>query len=189
MLVRTVSLRKMLLVGVMIELGITLVVYYTHDQWGDVFRYAARYSGRFSFVIYLLCFFSFLTEFKQSFPLIQTKKWMHAFALMHLIHFGFLAMSVYLNDLPIVPIKLTGGFLAYQAIIFYPFFIEKIKWNGFHFIYFYYVGFVMAMTFLARIRGDFEGADPSIFHYIGLVTVGVLFFYAIWHLKRKPKTT
>lgn len=187
MLMKTVSLRIMLFVGILIELGIVLVVYYTQDQWGDIFRYAARYSGRLSFAIYLLCFFNFLEEFKESSLLMKTKKSTYVFALMHLIHFGFLAMSVYLNDLPIVPIKLTGGFLAYQAIIFYPFFIEKIKRNGFHFIYFYYVGFVMAMTFLARIRGDFEGADPSIFHYIGLITIGILFVYAFWHLKRKPK--
>jgi hypothetical protein len=25
----------------------------------------------------------------------------------------------------------------------------------------------MAMTFLARIRGEFVGADPEVFHFIG----------------------
>lgn len=166
-----------------------VISWMSQDSWADIFRYAARYSGRFSFGIYLLCFYWFLKEFKPSHPFIQTQKWTYFFAVMHLIHFGFLALSVYLNSLPIVLVKLTGGFLAYLAIIFYPFFIGKIKWKAVHFVYFYYVGFVMAVTFLARIRGDFEGADSSIFHYLGLVTVGFFFVYALWHLNQRPKNT
>ena len=42
-------------------------------------------------------------------------------------------------------------------------------------MYFYYVGFVMAMTFLARIRGEFLGADPEVFHFIGLGIVLISF--------------
>jgi hypothetical protein len=93
---------------------------------------------------------------------------------MHVIHFGFLAASVGLNDLPIVP-KLIGGFLAYVGILCYPFFIGKIRRIAFHLIYFYYVGFVMAMTFLAHIRGEFVGADPEGFRFIGFGIVLVSF--------------
>ena len=91
---------------------------------------------------------------------------------MHIIHFSFLAASVGLNNLPIVPVKLMGGFLAYGGIFCYPFFIWKIASL---LISFYYVGFVMAMTFLARIRGAFVGADPEVFHFIGLGIVLVSF--------------
>ncbi|MEZ7855054.1 MAG: hypothetical protein QMB12_08125 [Cyclobacteriaceae bacterium] len=107
-------------------------------------------------------------------PLIRTKKWVPVFSIMHVIHFGFLAASVGLNDLPIVP-KLIGGFLAYVGILCYPFFIGKIRRIAFHLIYFYYVGFVMAMTFLAHIRGEFVGADPEVFHFIGFGIVLVSF--------------
>lgn len=181
--------KKVLFFGLVIQCFIMVISWMSQDSWADIFRYAARYSGRFSFGIYLLCFYWFLKEFKPSHPFIQTQKWTYFFAVMHLIHFGFLALSVYLNSLPIVLVKLTGGFLAYLAIIFYPFFIGKIKWKAVHFVYFYYVGFVMAVTFLARIRGDFEGADSSIFHYLGLVTVGFFFVYALWHLNQRPKNT
>jgi hypothetical protein len=94
---------------------------------------------------------------------------------MHLIHFGFLAASVELNDLPIVPIKVIGGFLAYVGILCYPFFIGNIRKIASHLMYFYYVGFVMAMTFLARIRGEFVGANPEVFHFIGLGIVLISF--------------
>ena len=69
------------------------------------------------------------------------------FSSMHVIHFGFLAASVKLNDLPIVPIKVIGGFLAYVGLLCYPFFIGNIRKITFPLMYFYYVGFVMAMTF------------------------------------------
>ena len=53
----------------------------------------------------------------------------------------------------------------------YPIVINKIKKIIFHFIYFYYVGIVMVITYLERIRGNFEGAEPELFHYIGLVSI------------------
>ena len=49
--------------------------------------------------------------------------------------------------------------------------IHKIKKPIFHFIYFYYVGAVMGITYLDRVRGNFEGAEPVLFHYIGLASV------------------
>jgi len=97
------------------------------------------------------------------------------FSSMHVIHFGFLAASVKLNDLPIVPIKVIGGFLAYVGLLCYPFFIGNIRKITFPLMYFYYVGFVMAMTFLAHIRGEFLGANPEVFHFIGLGIVLISF--------------
>ena len=71
------------------------------------------------------------------------------FSSMHVIHFGFLAASVGLSDLPIVPVKLIGGFLAYVGILCYPFFIGILRNIAFRLMYFFYVGFVMAMPFMA----------------------------------------
>jgi hypothetical protein len=88
-----------------------------------------------------------------------------------------LSASVYLNELPIIPHKIAGGFLAYLAIVIYPFYIQKTKRLGIHLIYFYYVGIVMAVTFLARIRGEFEGAPQSPFHYFGIVLIVCFFLY------------
>ena len=67
------------------------------------------------------------------------------------------------------------GFLAYFGILGYPFFIGTIRKIVFHLMSFYYVGFVMIMTFLAGICGEFVGPDPEVFHFIGLGIVLISF--------------
>ena len=57
-----------------------------------------------------------------------------------------------------------------------------------HLIYFYYVGFVMAMTFLARIRGEFEGAPQSDFHYFGVLLIACFFLYSPYVFFKTKKT-
>jgi hypothetical protein len=71
----------------------------------------------------------------------------------------FAFKHVTLDELPIIPHKIAEGFLAYLVIVIYPFYMTKVKRFGIHLIYFYYMGFVMAVTFLARIREEFEGAS------------------------------
>ena len=90
---------------------------------------------------------------------------------------AFLSASVYSNQIPIIPFKLAGGFLAYLGIVIYPFYVKRIRPLSVHLIYFYYVGTVMAATFLARIRGEFEGAPESSFHYLGMLIIAGFFLY------------
>lgn len=153
----------------------------------DAVRLMARYSGRFSFVLYLISFYWFTQEFIHNRPLINTKKWTLIFAVMHIIHFGFLAGSIYLNQLPIVPLNVSGGFLAYMLIVVYPFLIAKISTLRVHLLYYFYVGFIMGMTFLSRIRGEFEGASPSGFHYFGIALIFLFFSRAavVWYRQNK----
>lgn len=178
--------------GVLLEFLLLTYFFVTKDSFGDVFRFASRYSGRLSFIVYVVCFYFFSNSFKQGCDLDKTRKGVILFCVLHLIHFVFLALSVFLNQLPIIPFKLLGGFLAYFLIIAYPFVIYRIKKVLYHFLYFYYVGFVMAMTFMARIKGEFQGALPEPFHFIGLVTVVfvfILFGAKIYsHKKRAMKT-
>ena len=154
---------------------------------GAVFRLSARYSGRISFGLYILMFYFFIAEKTTNLPLNKTRNFGILFGVLHLIHFGFLAGSVIINQLPLIPVKLTGGFLAYMAIIIYPFYLQKIKKMGIHLFYFYYVGFVMAMTFLARIKGEFVGASPSLFHYFGISLVLLFFLFGAIRLYKAAK--
>ena len=100
----------------------------------------------------------------------------------------YLSLSVFLNDLPIVPYKLLGGFIAYLLIIIYPLIIDKISNSIFHIIYFYYVGIVMAMTYIARIKGEFIGAPTELFHYVGLSLVllsFIIYGYKLFKIKKE----
>ena len=75
-------------------------------------------------------------------------------------------------------------------IIIYPFIIEKIKKPIYHLIYFYYVGIVMLMTYVARIKGDFGNAEPEIFHkiaFVFLILVFLKFGIYILHTKKNFK--
>ena len=149
------SFKQILLIGVLIEILIFLIFYLLKDNIGDIFRYSARYSGRVSLIIYLYCFHLFYQSTLTNGSLKRLKEMVYIFGVLHLIHFCFLALSVYLNDLPIIPVKVTGGALAYLMIILYPFVINKIKKRSYHLIYFYYVGIVMLLTYVSRIKGDF----------------------------------
>jgi len=143
----------------------------------ETFRHAARYSGRLSLFVFLITFYIF--AFGHPKPVkenTQLRNWLLLFALVHIIHFGFLATNVILNDIPIIPIKLTGGALAYLMIVVAPLALHKLK-LGWQLVYFYYVSIVMIITYVARVKGDFEGAEPFWFHYLAL---GVLVFCCLF---------
>ena len=162
------DLKKLLIIGFLVEALIFIFFYQITDNWGEIFRLSARYSGRLSLIIYLICFYHFTFSFIKKNSSEKLNNSIIVFCFLHFIHFIFLALSVYLNDLPIIPIKLTGGFIAYLMILIYPVMINKIKKMVYHFIYYYYVGIVFAATYLSRIQGNFEGANPETFHFIGL---------------------
>jgi len=186
-MINNFSYRQLLFAGIFLEAIIFFIFFYFKQDLGDVFRYSARYSGRLSLIIYLYCFYKFYRAFLNSDNLKRVKDLVFIFGVLHVIHFGFLALSVYLNNLPIIPVKITGGALAYSMIIIYPFIIEKIKKHIYHLIYFYYVGIVILMTYVARIKGDFEGAEPEIFHKIAFVFLILVFlkFGYIFYIQRK----
>ena len=172
--------------GIISQLILILILMSLLTDVNEIFRYAARFSGRFSFSLYLISLLSFLKFYTKNHTIVFTKKVLGVFSLIHLIHFCFLATSIYLNSIPIIPYRLAGGFIAYLMIIIYPFYIEKVKNKILHFIYFYYVGLIMIMTYIARIRGKFKGAEPEMFHYLAitfLIITLIVFSYKIYTKK------
>ena len=175
-------MKKIISLGVFVELLIFFNFFLSVDDISETFRYSARYSGRLSLIVYLYCFYVFSKEFEGN-KYNKTKKVVLLFSVLHLIHFIYLAFSVWLNELPIIPYKLLGGFIAYILIIIYPLLIDKIKKTIYHIVYFYYVGIVMAVTYLARIKGEFVGAPTELFHYFGftiVILIFILFGYKIF---------
>ena len=177
-------MKKIISFGVFVELLIFLIFFLSVDDISETFRYSARYSGRLSLIVYLYCFYVFSREFERN-KYNKTKKVVLLFSILHLIHFIYLAFSVWLNELPIIPYKLLGGFIAYILIIIYPFLIDKIKKTIYHIVYFYYVGIVMAVTYLARIKGEFVGAPTELFHYFGFSIVILIFILFGYKMFRK----
>ncbi|NER18956.1 hypothetical protein [Spongiivirga citrea] len=183
------TFQKLLLLGILAELLILLACYLLHTELEETFRYAARYSGRLSAALFLYCFYQYASAFPK--PLKENNSLRNSltlFAVLHIIHFGFLANNVYLNDIPLVPAKLAGGALAYFMIVVAPFKLHALK-IPFQLVYFYYVTLVMSMTYVARIKGDFEGAEPYWLHYLVLGTfILCAILFAFWMGKSKKLT-
>ena len=181
------SLGKLLVLGISIELAILLISYALHPEIGETFRHAARYSGRLSAVVFLFTFYQFASSFPARVEAnTQLRNWLMLFAVLHVIHFGFLAANVYLNTVPLEVPKLAGGFLAYLMIVIAPFKLHQLKFK-FQLVYFYYVSLVMILTYVARIKGDFEGAEPFWFHYLSIsVLIGCCILFG-WWMRRSAK--
>ena len=183
------SLSILIILGIVGEILIYVACHFLTPSLEETFRLSARYSGRLSFGVFMVTFYLF--AFGHPKPIKENtslQNWLTVFAVLHLIHFGFLATNIYLNDIPIVPVRLVGGALAYLMIVLAPFILYKLK-LGFQLVYFYYVSIVMGLTYLARAKGDFEGAEPFWFHYValGLIIGCALFFgYKIFASTKKP---
>ena len=181
------SFKKLVSLGIIAELIIFLVSAFLHPEIEETFRYAARYSGRLSLVVFLFSFYLYTFSYRK--PLAKNKSlliFIKLFAILHIIHFCFLATNVYLNSIELVPIKVLGGFLAYLMIVIAPFRLHRVNFIT-QLIYFYYVSLVMILTYVARIKGDFEGAEPFWFHYLSL---GILIFCCIifgWRILKKSR--
>ncbi len=189
---KPLNLTLWLLLGSLAEAAIFVFCYLSFSEMGEVFRYSARYSGRLSLLVYLICFFLFAKSYKTSSEVstVNVRRAVTIFCVLHFIHFGFLATNIYLNDIQLIPYKLAGGFLAYLLILVYPFAMKRLKpASPLHFVYFYYVGLVMGITYLSRIKGQFEGASPEAFHYFGLAaTILALIGFGIYIFINKGKS-
>lgn len=174
----------MLLLGVAAELFVLILSYLLFPTIEETARHAARYSGRVSVFVFLGVFYLYATS--GSTPVkdhLLLRKALVVFAVMHVIHFGFLVANVWLNHIPMVPVKLSGGAAAYLMIVSAPFVLHRVS-RLWQLVYFYYVSLVMVITYIARIRGDFEGAEPFWLHYVlmGLIIVCGLAFG--WTIRR-----
>ncbi len=187
---KPLNLTLWLLLGILAEAAIFVFCYLSFNEMGEVFRYSARYSGRLSLLVYLVCFFLFAKSYKTSSEVsaVNVRRAVTIFCVLHFIHFGFLAANIYLNDIQLIPYKLVGGFLAYLLILVYPFAMKSLKpASPLHFVYFYYVGLVMGITYLSRVKGQFKGAAPEGFHYfgIGLLAISIVLFSIMVFIKQK----
>ena len=172
------DLKRWLLIGIAAESLLLLGCYVNYPQPGEAFRHAARYSGRLSLLVFLTAFgfFAYTRWKRNDAAMTKLRDLVTLFAVLHFIHLGFVAMNVRFNAIELVPYKLAGGALAYALVLVYPFVILRVRARSFlHLVYFYYVGLVMALTYVARIKGEFDGATPDGFHIPGLCLVLVAF--------------
>ncbi|MEM7574310.1 MAG: hypothetical protein AAF433_15500 [Bacteroidota bacterium] len=182
--------RKWLFIGVLAELSILAYCYFNYPEPEELFQHAARYSGRLSLFVFLFNCYYFATRypFAQEQNYLRLKQLVGIFAILHLIHFGFLAANVYLNQVSLEAPKVAGGALAYLLIVVYPLVMRNRKQQlSLHLGYFFYVGIVMAVTILARLKGDFPGAEASPIHYLGISALVLALIGLGWRVRQNKR--
>ena len=102
------------------------------------------------------------------------------FAIIHVIHWMFLAVAVTLSGFELVFIRVIGGALAYLMIILMPLVYEKriltkYPLSKLENAYIIYVWFIFFMTYLPRILGKVPTATGSMSSYIALMVLTVGF--------------
>ena len=177
------------LVFTLLGLEVAIVVYAFFLYSGDGLQLATRYSGRLS--LYFFMGFLLFTSFTWNTRREQTSTLLIplsvSFTAIHLFHLALLLTYVTSRGIELVPIRLSGGILAYTLLVSYPvLLIRKLAPKWLDYVYFYYVLLVMALTLVARLKGDFVGASPSAIHHINLALIAIfLLIHFVFVLKKK----
>lgn len=180
-------LSRWMILGILLEIIVLALAYVEADgDWLYFFRSAARLSGRVSLLFFSLSFVYITLNPGFERTLVSTKYRLNLnFAIIHMIHWFFLATAIYLNDF-IIPIpRLIPGFLAYVVIVCSPLVFKSFSTNlkllkliQNSFLYLPWT--VFFLTYLTRLTGNAPSITGQMAAYIPLMiyTVGLL----IWHL-------
>lgn len=160
------------------------------------FQAAARLSGRVS-LLYFTSAFIYATQYtavERSTETFDNKyRLFRDFAIVHVIHWCFLAISVRLNHFDLVPFRVAGGALAYLLVVLMPWLMQRHNFSeknlsrlqGF---YLFWVWFIFMMTYLTRLRGQTADASgsPTAWWPLAIFTGGLMIWrvYMLW----KPKS-
>ena len=162
------SFRNAFLSTLIIEVGIALLAVINYGVSLEALQALTRFSGRASLIIFSLIFLFQHHQFIKIKSILSDKYFL-VFAIAHGIHLAELLTYVYLSGIPLVPIRLAGGFLAYLLIFVMPWMeiqfqqakITSKQFSTLTLIYLYYVWFIFFMTYLSRVQGTFPSAGGS----------------------------
>jgi hypothetical protein len=189
-------LLKLLPYGYGLEVMVLIMAYL--ESYGDTtafFQVASRLSGRVSLLFFLIyAIYATLSPspknrdsrtVKEGIELTVKTSLSKDFAIIHVIHWMFLAVAVTLSGFELVFIRMIGGALAYLMIILMPLVYEKRLFinrplqmleNG----YIIYVWFIFFMTYVPRILGKVPKATGSMSSYIALFVLTIGFM--VWRV-------
>ncbi len=170
------SFRNAFLSTLIVEVGIALLSVINYGVSLEALQALTRFSGRASLIIFSLIFLFQHHKFIEVKSILSNKYFL-VFAIAHGIHSVELLTYVYLSGIPLVPIRLAGGFLAYLLIFVMPWMeiqFNQARITSKHFsiltlIYLYYVWLIFFMTYLSRVQGTFPNAGGSYAEHVILL--------------------
>lgn len=170
------SFRNAFLITLIVEVGIALLAVINYGISLEALQALTRFSGRTSLTIFSLIFL-FQNHTYVKVKSILSEKYFLIFAIAHGIHLVELLSYVYLSGIPLVPIRLAGGFLAYLIIFAMPwieslsnqFKISERQFSMITLFYLYYVWFIFFMTYISRVEGTFPNGGGTYFEHVTLL--------------------
>lgn len=170
------SFRNAFLSTLIIEVAIALLAVINYGVSLEAIQALTRFSGRVSLFIFSIIFLFQHHQFIRIKSILSDKYYL-VFAIAHGIHLVELLTYVYLSGIPLVPIRLAGGFLAYLFIFAMPWIeiqftnatITSKQFSVLTLIYLYYVWLIFFMTYLSRVQGTFPNAGGSYSEHVILL--------------------
>lgn len=156
----------------------------THGVTIEGLQFVTRYSGRLSLLLFA---FIFIGQKNNAgwLQAILSPEYFLVFAVAHGIHLIELLSYVYLAGIELVPYRVGGGIFAYGLIFIMPwlhhqFTVQKFSADNYRrmgLVYAYYVWLIFFMTYLGRLRAQFQNATPEAEHIVGMAVLVVLLFW------------
>ena len=186
----------------LVGIGCNLLIFaYCYTSFSDdllFWQTWTRLSGRVSFLIFAclfvqqtLLFFAPQRAFKS--VAFVSKNMFMAFLITHGIHLYILANYIPLSgNFPILA-RALGGIFAYILVFAVPileYFMIENKWlTRLKFLYIYWLGFVMFMTYFPRVQGTMPQVGGTwAEHLTLLICTLALFFFHLFHFLRRQRT-
>jgi len=161
--------------------ALVIVVAVTLHGWSLAgLQATTRFSGRLSLAVFATIFILYPKRENRLKELLSPGFFL-VFAVIHGIHLVELLTYVYKSQIPLVPTRVAGGFLAYALIFVMPYLqvqtdrgrLAAEKFARVGYVYLFYVWFVFFMTYLARVRGTFPNAGGTFAEHAVLIGVVV----------------
>lgn len=186
---RTALFLAVLASALVIALAVTL-----HGWTLAGLQATTRFSGRLSLAVFTAIFI-FYPKQETRLKNLLSPGFFLVFAVVHGIHLIELLTYVYKSQIPLVPTRVAGGFLAYALIFIMPYLqlmtnqgrLASEKFARVGYVYLFYVWFVFFMTYLARVRGTFPNAGGTYAEHAALmgVVIGILLWKVIQLVNKK----
>ena len=165
-----------LLSVLIIEVGIAILAVMNYGATLEGLQAVTRFSGRASLGIFSLIFL-FQTHRYIQLTSILSDKYYLIFAIAHGIHLVQLLTFVYLSGTVLIPLRVTGGFIAYLLIFIMPYAdslfknskLSEKQFGSLALVYSYYVWFIFFMTYLPRVRGTMPNVGGSYSEFVILL--------------------
>lgn len=186
-------LKNSLKIGLLLELVVIIVAFFTSSDLTTFFQTAARLSGRVSLLLFALVVYYFSLHWEILENEVKNEKYRLSrdFAIIHLIHWCFLAVAVSRSNFELKLERIIAGFIAYCCIVAFPYLLknnklDKNQYFKFQNFYIFYTWFIILMTYISRVKAPQDFSGSAIGYQLHLLAaIAILLVHFV--LRKKSK--